>query len=153
MISPHEIRRLSGVFTGLYGPRAADRRVGQLQPFEEISRNPIIRHTDAALTRPVRPASDVAHAGADAEVAPLVDELCRSSPEFAAMWRDNEVKTYGEGVKHLRHSVLGPISLEYSAFVVDGRPDLQMIVYNPVTPADQERLRSLIEETPAITAE
>src|SRR5882757_7072462 len=96
---------------------------------------------------------DAARAGADAEVAPLVDELCRSSPEFAAMWRDNEVQTYGEGVKHLRHPVLGPISLEYSSFAVDGRPDLQMIVYNPATAVDQERLRSLIERTPAIAAE
>ena len=90
---------------------------------------------------------DAARAGADAEVAPLVDELCRSSPEFAAMWRDNEVQTFGDGVKHLRHPVLGPISLEYSSFAVDGRPDLQMVVYNPATPADQERITSLIEST------
>ncbi|TCV97702.1 helix-turn-helix protein [Luteibacter rhizovicinus] len=88
---------------------------------------------------------DAARAGAAAEVQPLVDELCRSSPEFAAMWRDNDVRTYGEGVKHLRHPVLGKIALEYSAFAVDGRPDLQMIVYNPATPVDQERIRSLIE--------
>ena len=96
---------------------------------------------------------DAARAGADAEVAPLVDELCRSSPEFAAMWRDNEVQTHGDGVKHLRHPVLGPISLEYSSFAVDGRPDLQMVVYNPATPADQEQIRSLIERTPAIAVE
>jgi transcriptional regulator with XRE-family HTH domain len=96
---------------------------------------------------------DATRAGADAEVAPLIDELCRSSPEFAAMWRDNEVQTHGDGVKHLRHPVLGPISLEYSAFAVDGRPDLQMIVYNPATPVDQEQIRSLIERTPAIAAE
>jgi transcriptional regulator with XRE-family HTH domain len=88
---------------------------------------------------------DAARAGADAEVAPLVDELCRSSPEFAAMWRDNEVQTHGDGVKHLRHPVLGAISLEYSAFAVDGRPDLQMIVYNPATAGDRERIMSLIE--------
>jgi transcriptional regulator with XRE-family HTH domain len=96
---------------------------------------------------------DAARAGADAEVAPLVDELCRSSPEFAAMWQDNEVQTHGDGVKHLRHPVLGPITLEYSAFAVDGRPDLQMIVYNPATPVDQELIRSLIEATSAIAAE
>ena len=68
------------------------------------------------------------------------------------MWRDNEVQTFGEGVKHLRHPVLGPISLEYSSFAVDGRPDLQMIVYNPATPADQERIRSLIVGTPVVAA-
>jgi transcriptional regulator with XRE-family HTH domain len=96
---------------------------------------------------------DAARAGAAAEVEPLVDELCRSSPEFAAMWRDNDVQTHGDGVKHLHHPVLGPITLEYSALAVDGRPDLQMIVYNPATAVDQEQIRSLIERTSAIAAE
>src|SRR5215472_17414516 len=31
---------------------------------------------------------DAARAGAAAEVEPLVEELCRLSPEFAAMWRE-----------------------------------------------------------------
>jgi transcriptional regulator with XRE-family HTH domain len=96
---------------------------------------------------------DAARAGAAAEVQPLVDELCRTSPEFAAMWRDNEVQTHGDGVKHLRHPVLGPISMEYSAFAVDGRPDLQMIVYTPATPADLALVRSLIEQVAAVAAE
>ena len=95
---------------------------------------------------------DAARAGAAAEVAPLVDELCRSSAEFAAMWRDNDVQTHGDGVKHLRHPVLGPIALEYSAFAIDGRPDLNMIVYNPATPADQDLIRSLSEAAPAIAS-
>ena len=88
---------------------------------------------------------DAARAGAAAEVEPLVDELCRLSPEFKVMWRDNDVRSHGEGVKHIKHPVLGPIAFEYSAFAVDGRPDLSMVVYNPVTPADLDRIRSLIE--------
>lgn len=96
---------------------------------------------------------DAARAGADAEVAPLVDELCRSSPEFASMWRDNDVQTHGDGVKHLRHPQLGPIGLEYSAFAVDARPDLSLIVYNPATPADQKLIESLVEGKPAQAAE
>jgi hypothetical protein len=96
---------------------------------------------------------DAARAGAAAEVEPLVDELCRSSPEFAALWRDNDVQGHGDGVKHLRHPVLGPIALEHSTLAVDGRPDLQMIVYNPVTQVDQERILSLINETMAVAAE
>src|SRR6202166_3616980 len=35
---------------------------------------------------------DAARAGAAAEVEPLVDELCRLSPEFKAMWRENDVR-------------------------------------------------------------
>jgi hypothetical protein len=86
---------------------------------------------------------DAARAGAAAEVEPLVDELCRLSPEFKALWRDNDVQSFGEAVKHIRHPVLGPIAFEYSAFAVDGRPDLTMVVYNPVTSADAEKIGSL----------
>jgi len=86
---------------------------------------------------------DAARAGAAAAVQPLVDELCRLSPEFKAMWQDNDVRSHGEAVKHIRHPVLGPIAFEYSAFAVDGRPDLSMVVYNPATPADAEKIESL----------
>jgi hypothetical protein len=89
---------------------------------------------------------DAARAGAAAEVEPLVDELCRLSPEFKTMWRDNDIPgTHGEAVKRMRHPVLGPVAFEYSAFAVDGRTDLSMVVYNPATPADAERIASLLE--------
>jgi transcriptional regulator with XRE-family HTH domain len=88
--------------------------------------------------------ADAARAGAVSEVGQLVDELCRLSPEFEALWRENDVGVHGEGVKQLRHPVLGPISLEYSAFAVDGRPDLSMVVYNPATSADADLIRSLV---------
>ena len=89
---------------------------------------------------------DAARAGAAAEVEPLVDELCRLSPEFRAMWRDNDVRgAHGEAVKHIRHPVLGPLAFEYSAFSVDGRTDLSMVVYNPATQADAARIKSLME--------
>jgi transcriptional regulator with XRE-family HTH domain len=88
--------------------------------------------------------AEAARAGAAKNVEALVDELCRLSPEFAALWRDNDVRSYGEGSKHLRHPKAGLITLEYSSFAVDGRPDLGMVVFNPATPADAERIRSLL---------
>ncbi len=88
---------------------------------------------------------DAARAGAEAEVAPLVEELCRSSPEFASMWRDNDVHRHGDGIKRLRHPQLGILALEYSTFAVDGLPELSMIVFNPATPADRQRIGSLID--------
>jgi hypothetical protein len=88
---------------------------------------------------------DAARAGAAAEVEPLVEELCRLSPEFNAMWRDNDVPAHnGEAVKHIRHPVLGPLAFEFSTFAVDGRTDLAMVVYNPATPEDAERIKSLL---------
>jgi transcriptional regulator with XRE-family HTH domain len=93
--------------------------------------------------------ADVARAGAAGEVAELVDELCRRSPEFEVMWRDNNVRgSHGEGVKHIRHPIAGPISFEYSTFAVDGRPDLSLTVYNPAMPEDAERIKSLIGSPP-----
>ena len=88
---------------------------------------------------------ETARAGAAAEVAPLVDELSRSSAEFRAMWQDNDVRgAHGESVKHIRHPVLGRLAFEYSVFAVDGRTDLSLVIYNPATPADAERIRSLL---------
>ncbi len=92
---------------------------------------------------------DAARAGAAAEVEPLVDELCRLSPEFKALWLDNDLQSHGESVKHIRHPVLGPIAFEYSAFAVDGRPDLNLVVYNPATPVDADKIESLMTKKTA----
>lgn len=89
--------------------------------------------------------ADAARAGAVQEIQSLVEDLCRQSAEFEAMWRDNDVRTYGDGAKVLHHAIAGPLSLEYSAFAVDGRPDLGMVIYNPSTPADADKIRSLLK--------
>ena len=74
----------------------------------------------------------------------MVEELSRTSPEFAAMWLDHDVRTYGEGTKFVQPVDGGPIALEYSSFAVDGQPGLGMVIYTPATPADAERVRALI---------
>lgn len=91
---------------------------------------------------------DVARAGASAEAAAaaLVEELSRRSPDFAAMWAANDVGDHHQGVKRLRHPQLGEVAFEYSAFAVDGRPDLGMIVYNPLESETVRRLAALIDE-------
>jgi len=90
--------------------------------------------------------AEAARAGAAAAVEPLVDELCRLSPEFRTMWRDNDVRgAHGEAIKHIRHPTLGPLAFEYSVFAVDGRTDLSMVVYNPATPEDADKIRSMME--------
>ena len=88
---------------------------------------------------------ETARAGAAVDVGPLVEELCGRSPEFKAMWRDNDVRgAHGEAVKRIRHPVLGPLAFEYSAFAVDGRTDLSLVIYNPATPEDAARIESLL---------
>ena len=97
--------------------------------------------------------ADAVRAGADAAIAPLVEELCQSSPDFAALWRDSDVQTHGDGVKRLRHPTVGPIALEYSSFSVDGRPDLGLIIYQPATEADRRLVERLLAPPVAIAAE
>ncbi|MFL9841118.1 helix-turn-helix transcriptional regulator [Sphingomonas sp. ST-64] len=95
--------------------------------------------------------ADVARAGASgsAEVTALVDELSRASAEFAALWQDNDVVAHGEGVKCIRHPEAGTLDLEFSSFAIEGRPELGMIIYNPASPADAERLRKFLEASAA----
>ena len=88
--------------------------------------------------------ADTARAGASANVQSLVDELCRLSPEFEKLWRENDVRTHGDGTKHFRHPVVGVIDVEYSAFSIDGRPDLNLVIYNPATLKDVNKVRRLI---------
>ncbi|HEY8681770.1 MAG TPA: hypothetical protein VIM06_01245 [Rhodanobacter sp.] len=38
------------------------------------------------------------------------------------------------------------ITLEYSAFAVDGKPHLGLVIYNPVTAKDKAGVRALIED-------
>jgi transcriptional regulator with XRE-family HTH domain len=123
---------------------------GRRNILQFLFRNPAVRakqHDWDSVARFVVGAfrADVARAGLVSEAGELVDELCAASPEFDALWRDNEVHSHDEsgGIKRLEHPALGAIELEYSAFSVDGRPDLGMIVYTPVDGAIAEKIKAL----------
>jgi len=88
--------------------------------------------------------ADAVRAGADAQIAQLVEELSKISPEFEALWRDNDIAGHVDGVKRLHHPDIGLIELEFSTFAVDGRPDLGMMVYNPVTAETAGSIQSLM---------
>ncbi len=75
----------------------------------------------------------------------LVDEPCQHSADFDQLWRNHEVRHYGDHVKHLRHPVPGEIALEQSQLAVDGRTGLSLVVYNPVTASDALRVRELVD--------
>ncbi|HXB58466.1 MAG TPA: hypothetical protein VNU95_02825, partial [Candidatus Acidoferrales bacterium] len=91
--------------------------------------------------------ADTARAGASASVKALVDELRRLSPEFEAIWRENDVRIPddGTGKKHIRHPVVGMLALEHSTFSVDGRTDLNLVIFNPATPKDVAKVRKLLK--------
>ncbi|MCA7970922.1 helix-turn-helix transcriptional regulator [Burkholderia sp. AU39826] len=88
--------------------------------------------------------ADVARGGATRAVQAFVDEMRATSAEFDAMWRDHDIRTHDEGTKEIRHPEVGRIALDYSAFSVTGSPDLSLVTFTPVTPADRERIRELV---------
>ena len=106
----------------------------------QLDWNSVARFVVAALR------VDLARAGAQAQsqAAALVRDLCRQSPEFDQLWQEQDVRAYGEGTKHMRHPVAGLLAMEYSSFAVDGRPDLGMVIYNPATPEDADKVRALV---------
>ncbi|RKP49703.1 helix-turn-helix transcriptional regulator [Pararobbsia silviterrae] len=89
--------------------------------------------------------ADATRSGAVHRIQSFVDELSRLSPEFDAIWRDNDVRSHGAGRKLIRHAELGSIQLEYSGFAVDGQPDLSLVIYAAASPEDQVRVRALID--------
>jgi transcriptional regulator with XRE-family HTH domain len=129
---------------------------GQRNLLRQIFSSPSLRakqHDWEGLARFVVGAfrADAARAGAMSEVSDLVDDLSKSSPEFAAFWGENDVRLQSDGLKRIEHPDLGTVELEYSAFSVDGRPDLGMMIYNPVDPAIAAKIRQRFAERSAAT--
>ncbi|UXN00811.1 helix-turn-helix transcriptional regulator [Xanthomonas hortorum pv. pelargonii] len=87
--------------------------------------------------------ADAARAGANAAIAPLVEELRSRSEDFARLWEAGEVNDPSDGIKRLRHPILGEMEMEYSSFAVEGRTDLILLVCNPIHQADAGSIRAL----------
>ncbi|EYF04844.1 helix-turn-helix transcriptional regulator [Chondromyces apiculatus] len=91
---------------------------------------------------------DVARTGGSPAATALAAELQATSEDFRRFWADNEIYTHGIGLKRLRHPIAGPLTLEYSAFSVDGSNGLDMIVFTPATPADARAIEALLARRP-----
>ncbi len=87
----------------------------------------------------------VSRTGGSAAVTALVEELSAGSPDFARLWRENDVGPLAGGEKTLDHPAVGRLHLEYTSLAVDSRPDLSLIVYTPAGPVDAERVRTLLQ--------
>jgi transcriptional regulator with XRE-family HTH domain len=87
---------------------------------------------------------DVARVGGDPEAAALAAELQETSLEFRRLYAENEVSNFWGGVKHFRHPIAGLLTLEYSAFAVNGAEGLNMVVFSPVSEGDERAIEELV---------
>ena len=65
----------------------------------------------------------------DTELAALIDELLRRSPDFASLWERREVFEKSTGHKVLDHPKVGRLQLEYETFEVPPLTGQALIVY------------------------
>jgi len=94
--------------------------------------------------------AELARTGTSQQAQALIEALSRESPEFAAMWRNHEVRKHGEGIKRVQPEVGESIALEYSSFAIDAQVGLSMVVYMPATHADAERVKALVTRRRAL---
>jgi hypothetical protein len=50
-----------------------------------------------------------------------------------------------DGVRVLHHRTVGALSIEFSSFTDNDRTDLAMVIYNPATAKDADKIRTLLK--------
>ncbi|MFF2044150.1 helix-turn-helix transcriptional regulator [Kitasatospora sp. NPDC058170] len=66
----------------------------------------------------------------------VVDELSATSPEFRTLWARQDVAAGGVLVKEVEHPTIGRLSFESSQLKLPARPDLTVVLYNPLPGTD-----------------
>jgi transcriptional regulator with XRE-family HTH domain len=96
---------------------------------------------------------DIARAGGSPEAIALAAELQATSADFRRLWAENDVATYWVGQKHFQHPVVGPFTLETSAYSVAGAEGLTMVLFTPASTEDARAMgRLLAGEAAAVGA-
>lgn len=82
---------------------------------------------------------DVGNHPEDPLATALVDELKTRSKDFERWWTEHRVYQRTHGTKHLRHPVIGDITLDYETLTMPGDPDQHLFIYTtaPGTPSRQ----------------
>mgnify|MGYP003115495184 CR=1 FL=1 len=87
--------------------------------------------------------TETARSGDMHRATAIVERLSRDSEDFRRLWGKSDIRTPGEGSKTLIHPKAGRLTLDFSTFAVDGRPDLKLMVFTPSGEADREKVRAL----------
>lgn len=90
----------------------------------------------------------------EAWFAELIADLSRASPEFAAWWPRNDVHGTPQGVKAIRHPLVGQLEMRPTLLQVAQTPDLWMIVYTPIPGSETgNRLQRLMADAHIVRTE
>jgi transcriptional regulator with XRE-family HTH domain len=68
----------------------------------------------------------------------IVDDLARVSPRFAELWARADVRVPGQRVKEINHPLVGAMYFESTHLKMPERPDLTLVLHNPVPGTETE---------------
>lgn len=80
----------------------------------------------------------------DKDLQDLIGELSTRSEDFRARWGTRDVRLHADGVKTVRHPVVGEMEIAFESFELAAEPGLALLIYSvaPATVSD-ERMRLL----------
>lgn len=83
----------------------------------------------------------------DTALSSLIGELSTRSEEFRTRWAGHDVRTHDNGIKHIRHPVVGEMKLDFDAMTIDAHQSLRLMVYTARPDSrDAERLAELTSQ-------
>jgi transcriptional regulator with XRE-family HTH domain len=81
---------------------------------------------------------------ADSATVALVAELRERSREFDQWWEQHQVHQRTHGSKHLRHPLVGELTVEYESLTLPGDPDTTLFVYTTEVGSPSRRAMDLL---------
>ena len=67
----------------------------------------------------------------DPQLTELIGELSVHSAAFRRLWADHDVLAHTTGTKHLRHPLVGDLTLDYVVLAVENDPDQSLVILTP----------------------
>jgi transcriptional regulator with XRE-family HTH domain len=72
---------------------------------------------------------DFVRATQDPDIAALVKDLEKASPDFKAWWRQQDIHGPCQGVRHLHIGDVGPVDFEHTTLTIDEDRHLRLVYY------------------------
>ena len=121
---------------------------GMLQPLLGLGVTPSIVALTKVLVQAMGPwaygVENLASPGWVGIVA-VIAAVTMTYGNFAALAQKNLKRMLAySSIAHAGYMLVGVLAVEYSAFSIDGRPDLSLVIYNPATPKDVNKIRALL---------
>jgi transcriptional regulator with XRE-family HTH domain len=130
----------NAAFAAVFGDPAelpADRRNHIWATFHVPARRRMFSDWEAGARSAVaRFRADSARHVGDPHFEQFIEEMRRTSREFAEWWSRHEVARSGEGRKVVRHPKAGTLHFEHAVFKLEETPEQRLVLYTPLPKAD-----------------